>query len=188
MTSASSAPFSGAPIVAENLVRHFGDVKAVNGINLTVNAGEIFGFLGPNGAGKSTVVRMLTTLLRPTSGKAMVAGFDVAKNPDDVRRRIGVALQDAAIDPLMTGTGPCTEIGPPNASPPGVTTQTHPEEAPSGTWAVMRRLSTTVKTFAASRLVPKRTADAPKRLVPLSVTVSPTFTRFGLTVLSCGDA
>ncbi|MSV67307.1 MAG: ATP-binding cassette domain-containing protein, partial [Actinobacteria bacterium] len=104
MTTSPSAPFSGAPIVAENLVRHFGDVKAVNGINLTVNAGEIFGFLGPNGAGKSTAVRMLTTLLRPTSGRAMVAGFDVAKNPDDVRRRIGVALQDAAIDPLMTGT------------------------------------------------------------------------------------
>jgi ABC-2 type transport system ATP-binding protein len=70
---------------------------------LHVNAGEIFGFLGPNGAGKSTVVRMLTTLLRPTSGKAFVAGFDVAKHPNEVRQRIGVALQDAAIDPLMTG-------------------------------------------------------------------------------------
>jgi ABC-2 type transport system ATP-binding protein len=92
-----------APIVAENLVRHFGDVEAVNGINLQVNAGEIFGFLGPNGAGKSTVVRMLTTLLRPTSGKAFVAGFDVVKHPNEVRQRIGVALQDAAIDPLMTG-------------------------------------------------------------------------------------
>jgi ABC-2 type transport system ATP-binding protein len=92
-----------APIVAENLVRHFGDVEAVNGIDLQVNAGEIFGFLGPNGAGKSTVVRMLTTLLRPTSGKAFVAGFDVAKHPNEVRQRIGVALQDAAIDPLMTG-------------------------------------------------------------------------------------
>ncbi len=92
-----------APIVAENLVRHFGDVHAVNGIDLTVNAGEIFGFLGPNGAGKSTAVRMLTTLLRPTSGTARVAGFDVAKQPNEVRRRIGVALQDAAIDPLMTG-------------------------------------------------------------------------------------
>jgi ABC-2 type transport system ATP-binding protein len=92
-----------APIIAENLVRHFGDVEAVNGINLQVNAGEIFGFLGPNGAGKSTVVRMLTTLLRPTSGKAFVAGFDVAKHPNEVRQRIGVALQDAAIDPLMTG-------------------------------------------------------------------------------------
>jgi ABC-2 type transport system ATP-binding protein len=95
---------SEAPIIAENLVRHFGDVHAVNGINLTVNQGEIFGFLGPNGAGKSTAVRMLTTLLRPTSGSARVAGFDVAKQPNDVRRRIGVALQDAAIDPLMTGT------------------------------------------------------------------------------------
>ena len=95
---------SQAPIVAENLVRHFGDVHAVNGINLTVDQGEIFGFLGPNGAGKSTAVRMLTTLLRPTSGTARVAGFDVAKQPNEVRRRIGVALQDAAIDPLMTGT------------------------------------------------------------------------------------
>ena len=94
---------STAPIVAENLVRHFGDVHAVNGIDLTVHAGEIFGFLGPNGAGKSTAVRMLTTLLRPTSGTARVAGFDVAKQPNEVRRRIGVALQDAAIDPLMTG-------------------------------------------------------------------------------------
>ena len=92
------------PIVAQDLVRYFGDVKAVDGINITVKTGEIFGFLGPNGAGKSTAVRMLTTLLRPTSGTATVAGFDVAKYPDEVRRRIGVALQDAAIDPLMTGT------------------------------------------------------------------------------------
>lgn len=94
---------NNAPIVAENLARHFGEVKAVDGINLTVNQGEIFGFLGPNGAGKSTAVRMLTTLLRPTSGTARVAGFDVVKQADDVRRNIGVALQDAAIDPLMTG-------------------------------------------------------------------------------------
>jgi ABC-2 type transport system ATP-binding protein len=93
----------GAPIVAERLVRTFGDLRAVDGIDMTVNAGEIFGFLGPNGAGKSTAVRMLTTLLRPTSGRAIVAGFDVATHPDEVRRRIGVALQDAAIDPLMTG-------------------------------------------------------------------------------------
>ena len=94
----------------------------------------------------------------------------------------------AGENPLMTGTGPCTEIGPPNASPPGVTTQTHPEEAPSGTWAVMRRLSTTVKTLAGSRLVPKRTADAPKRLVPLTVNRSPTFTRAGVMAVSCGGA
>jgi ABC-2 type transport system ATP-binding protein len=97
-------PSTSAPILAENLTRHFGDVRAVDGIDMQVNAGEIFGFLGPNGAGKSTAVRMLTTLLRPTSGRAIVAGFDVATQPDEVRRRIGVALQDAAIDPLMTGT------------------------------------------------------------------------------------
>ena len=94
---------SNSPIVAENLVRHFGDVHAVKGINLEIKAGEVFGFLGPNGAGKSTAVRMLTTLLRPTSGTARVAGYDVVKQADQVRRNIGVALQDAAIDPLMTG-------------------------------------------------------------------------------------
>jgi ABC-2 type transport system ATP-binding protein len=91
------------PIVARGLVRHFGDVKAVDGVDLEVHPGEIFGFLGPNGAGKSTTVRMLTTLLRPTAGTATVAGFDVVKEADAVRRSIGVALQDAAIDPLMTG-------------------------------------------------------------------------------------
>lgn len=95
---------SHPPIVTENLSRHFGELKAVDGINLNVNEGEIFGFLGPNGAGKSTVVRMLTTLLRPTSGVARVAGFDVVKQANNVRHNIGVALQDAAIDPLMTGT------------------------------------------------------------------------------------
>ena len=92
-----------SPIVATNLVRHFGDVKAVDGVDLEVRPGEIFGFLGPNGAGKSTVIRMLTTLLKPTSGTATVAGFDIVTQANDVRRNIGVALQDAAIDPLMTG-------------------------------------------------------------------------------------
>lgn len=94
---------NGSPIIAEGLVRTFGEIHAVAGIDLTVAAGEVFGFLGPNGAGKSTTVRMLTTLLRPTSGKASVAGFDVVNEADAVRRSIGVALQDAAIDPLMTG-------------------------------------------------------------------------------------
>lgn len=78
-------------------------MRAVDGVDLDVADGEIFGFLGPNGAGKSTTVRMLTTLLVPTGGTATVAGYDVARDPDAVRRRIGVALQDAAIDPLMTG-------------------------------------------------------------------------------------
>jgi len=92
-----------APIEATGLVRHFGDVVAVDGVDLEVQEGEIFGFLGPNGAGKSTTVRMLTTLLRPTDGTARVAGFDVVTHAAQVRRAIGVALQDAAIDPLMTG-------------------------------------------------------------------------------------
>ena len=92
-----------APIVAEGLVRRFGDIVAVDGIDLEVGEREIFGFLGPNGAGKSTTVRVLTTLLRPSGGRAMVAGHDVESDPDAVRRSIGVALQEAAIDPLMTG-------------------------------------------------------------------------------------
>ena len=92
-----------APIEAFGLVRRFGDILAVDGVDLAVQEGEVFGFLGPNGAGKSTVVRMLTTLLRPTDGRAMVAGHDVVEEAAMVRRSIGVALQDAAIDPLMTG-------------------------------------------------------------------------------------
>jgi ABC-2 type transport system ATP-binding protein len=91
------------PIEASGLVRRFGDVTAVDGVDLAVEQGEIFGFLGPNGAGKSTTVRMLTTLLTPSGGTARVAGFDVVKQAAQVRRAIGVALQDAAIDPLMTG-------------------------------------------------------------------------------------
>jgi ABC-2 type transport system ATP-binding protein len=94
---------SAPPVVAEGLVRHFGAVKAVDGVDLEVREGEIFGFLGPNGAGKSTTVRMLTTLLKPTGGRARVAGYDVVEQPDLVRASIGVALQDAAIDPIMTG-------------------------------------------------------------------------------------
>lgn len=91
------------PVEAHGLERRFGDLRAVDGIDLEVAEGEIFGFLGPNGAGKSTTIRMLVTLLKPTGGSAKVAGFDVVGQPNMVRRSIGVALQDAAIDPLMTG-------------------------------------------------------------------------------------
>jgi ABC-2 type transport system ATP-binding protein len=88
----------------DGLVREFkGGIRAVDGLDLQVREGEIYGFLGPNGAGKTTVVRILTTLLRPTEGRALVAGHDVVREGDAVRRAIGVALQEAAIDPLMTG-------------------------------------------------------------------------------------
>jgi ABC-2 type transport system ATP-binding protein len=97
-----------APAVrAEALIKHYtgrqGAVEAVRGVDLEVRPGEIFGFLGPNGAGKSTTVRMLTTLLPITSGRAEVAGVDVARDPDAVRRLIGVALQEAGLDPRQTG-------------------------------------------------------------------------------------
>jgi ABC-2 type transport system ATP-binding protein len=90
-------------IEAERLVRVFKEVRAVDGIDLVVAEGEIYGFLGPNGAGKSTTVHMLTTLLPPTDGRARVAGFDVVKQGPKVRAAIGAALQEAALDPLLTG-------------------------------------------------------------------------------------
>ena len=100
---ANEAVVSDAAISTRALVREFGDFTAVDGVDLEVGSGEIYGFLGPNGAGKSTTVRMLCTLLSPTGGRATVAGFDVDKQPGDVRLRIGVALQDAALDPKQTG-------------------------------------------------------------------------------------
>jgi ABC-2 type transport system ATP-binding protein len=91
-------------IEVKRLERTFaGGVRAVAGVDLEVTEGEIYAFLGPNGAGKTTTVRMLTTLLRPTGGSARVAGFDVVADAAKVRRVIGVALQEAALDPLMTG-------------------------------------------------------------------------------------
>jgi ABC-2 type transport system ATP-binding protein len=80
-----------------------GTVDAVRGVDISVHEGEVFGFLGPNGAGKSTTVKMLTTLLSITSGTARVAGVDVARDPSAARRRMGVALQEAGLDPRQTG-------------------------------------------------------------------------------------
>jgi ABC-2 type transport system ATP-binding protein len=91
-------------IVVEGLVREFRKgPRAVDGIDLEVAPGEIYGFLGPNGAGKSTTVLVLTTLLPPTAGSARVAGFDVVRQGPEVRRAIGAALQEAALDPMLTG-------------------------------------------------------------------------------------
>ena len=91
-------------IQTRGLSRTFkGDIEAVRSVDLDVSEGEVFGFLGPNGAGKSTTVRMLCTLLPPTSGTARVAGYDVVDDGDDVRRSIGVALQEIGLDPVQTG-------------------------------------------------------------------------------------
>jgi ABC-2 type transport system ATP-binding protein len=90
-------------IVTEGLVRQFNGLTAVDHVDIEIKPGEIYGFLGPNGAGKSTTVRMLCTLLAPTGGRALVAGYDVATEPGQVRLRIGAALQEVALDPKQTG-------------------------------------------------------------------------------------
>ena len=103
MSEADSTGNGDTAISARGLVRTFGSNRAVDGVDLGVNSGEIYGFLGPNGAGKSTTVRMLCTLLKPTAGQATVAGYDVVDRPGEVRIRIGVALQEAALDERQTG-------------------------------------------------------------------------------------
>ncbi|BAF58958.1 MAG: daunorubicin resistance protein DrrA family ABC transporter ATP-binding protein [Pelotomaculum sp.] len=86
----------------ENLVKKFGNFAAVRGISFSVSEGEIFGFLGPNGAGKSTTIKILSTLLKPTSGKAELAGYDVVAHPNEVRRSIGMVFQDPSLDNRLT--------------------------------------------------------------------------------------
>jgi ABC-2 type transport system ATP-binding protein len=97
----SSIPLSIVKV--EGLSKCFGALKAVDGVNFDVKSGEIFGFVGPNGAGKTTTINMLTTLLKPTSGKAEVCGFDIFKQPNDVRRNVGVVPQEYTADEDMTG-------------------------------------------------------------------------------------
>ncbi|TDE30038.1 ATP-binding cassette domain-containing protein [Actinomadura sp. 6K520] len=94
----------GEPAVeVDGLSKRFGDVEAVRGIEFTVRPGEIFGFLGPNGAGKSTTINMLCTLLRPSGGRALVAGHDVVRERDAVRRNIGLVFQDTTLDGYLSG-------------------------------------------------------------------------------------
>ncbi|MCH7647710.1 MAG: ATP-binding cassette domain-containing protein [Nitrosopumilus sp.] len=90
-------------IEIKSLTKSFGDVTAVNNISLSVKNGEIFGFLGPNGAGKSTTIMILTTLLKPTSGQALISGFDVATNAKQVRQNIGYVQQEITVDEYLTG-------------------------------------------------------------------------------------
>ncbi|HSF85714.1 MAG TPA: ATP-binding cassette domain-containing protein [Acidimicrobiia bacterium] len=93
-----------APIIeADGLTQNFGDVQALSGVTFDVDAGTVYGLLGPNGAGKTTTVRILTTLLTPSGGSARVAGFDVARQPEELRRAIGLAGQYAAVDEILTG-------------------------------------------------------------------------------------
>jgi ABC-2 type transport system ATP-binding protein len=101
--SASTANGAGSPAIAvRDLVKNFGEVRAVRGVGFEVAAGEVFGFLGPNGAGKTTTINMLCTLAKPTSGEARVAGHDVVRERDDVRRNIGLVFQDPTLDGYLT--------------------------------------------------------------------------------------
>jgi ABC-2 type transport system ATP-binding protein len=90
-------------IEIKSLTKTFGKIQAVRGIDLNIEKGEIFGLLGPNGAGKTTTIGMLCTIVRPTSGSATLAGFDVVKNPADVRRQVGIVFQDPTLDTVLTG-------------------------------------------------------------------------------------
>jgi ABC-2 type transport system ATP-binding protein len=104
LSSATAAGPESREIVVHDLAKRYPDgTEAVRGISFHIGAGEVFGVLGPNGAGKSTTMGMLGTLVRPTGGRAIVAGYNVAERPLEVRRRIGYAMQEAGVDELATG-------------------------------------------------------------------------------------
>src|SRR5271163_3509058 len=100
--SAASRPGAAPAVSVNGLVKRYGELEAVRGIDLEVHAGETFGFLGPNGAGKSTTINMLCTLVRPSAGSALVAGHDVVRERDEVRRNIGLVFQDTTLDGYLT--------------------------------------------------------------------------------------
>ncbi len=110
-TRVDGSSFGGSAIVAEGLSKAFGEVKALDGVDIEVPTGSVLGLLGPNGAGKTTAVRVLTTLLRPDSGTARVAGMDILKQGDELRENIGLAGQYAAVDENLTGTENLTMVG-----------------------------------------------------------------------------
>ncbi|MCY3976982.1 MAG: ATP-binding cassette domain-containing protein, partial [Chloroflexi bacterium] len=98
-------------IIAENVVKHFGDVKALDGVSIAAEPGKVLGLLGPNGAGKTTLVRILATLLKPDSGKVIVGGLDVLRQKQHVREIIGLAGQYAAVDEILTGRENLVMVG-----------------------------------------------------------------------------
>src|SRR5438067_10241985 len=103
VTSGQNMNHTGPPaIIVRDLVKRFEQVVAVRGVDFDVASGEVFGFLGPNGAGKTTTINMLCTLVKPTAGSATVAGHDVVRERDDVRRNIGLVFQDPTLDNYMT--------------------------------------------------------------------------------------
>ncbi len=96
-------PINGNVIVINDLVKHYDDATAVDGLNLKIRKGEMFGFLGPNGAGKTSTINMLCGLLEPTAGSAQIAGFDIGKEPQKVKELIGVCPQEVAVFKFLTG-------------------------------------------------------------------------------------
>jgi ABC-2 type transport system ATP-binding protein len=101
--SDEKTPEARSEIVIKDLVKHYGDVRAVNGLNLEIHKGEMFGFLGPNGAGKTTTISMLCGLLEPTAGSAQIGGFDVGREPQKAKELIGVCPQEVAVYKFLTG-------------------------------------------------------------------------------------